>query len=468
MPPKAIFNGHTFAISGRLSQPQREYEDLINKHGGDVAASVTKAVSFLVSSDLDVKARPEKVVIARGRGVPIVSEDFLASCVAADKLLPPGSFLVRSRKRTAPGSAAASASVEAPAEPRKRPRIAVSSTSSVLVIPRLGLEGAPAVLHEECSKGFMKASLTWDVELVLSDPTKGRDRFYCMQLLVDSTRSKFWAAQHYGRTGLEGRVHVDGPFGDVETAKRIFRAKYRRKSGNIWGHLGSTFVEVPGKYAVVTRSDASAVRGRWQYYMHNSVDGKVVGWHSYEEPAASNMEKYFHQFQDNAALRLRFVTTDYFIYEIDFVNMIQTNMKSGTRRVLRRVLPGETPTEAPPSSIPEAVAPGCGPHDTAASSGDEDDAGSGHGDDDDSSVTDLEREAPASPALVEECSCPSAPISGDAARAEPVAATTMPPRGGYATASAETLPAEIPAIPARDERNSSTETLHMETLPWGT
>merc|ERR1719254_435430 len=100
----------------------------------------------------------------------------------------------------------------------------------------------------------MNACLTWDVELVLSDLGKGKDKFYCMQLLASTApceKYEFWSVQHWGRTGCEGRVHVDGPFTDVTIAKKVFRQKFRSKTGNVWGNVGGTFVDVPGKHKIL-------------------------------------------------------------------------------------------------------------------------------------------------------------------------------------------------------------------------
>jgi len=87
------------------------------------------------------------------------------------------------------------------------------------------------------------------------------------------------------------------------------------------------------------------------------VNGKEIGWYSYEGDAADNMEKYWRQFGTNDGLAVRFISTDYFKYEINYDTMIQTNTKSGTRRVIRRVAPGEEASAEAPTEIPEPVKP---------------------------------------------------------------------------------------------------------------
>mmetsp|Transcript_27341 Transcript_27341/g.63750 ORF Transcript_27341/g.63750 Transcript_27341/m.63750 type:complete len:476 (-) Transcript_27341:7-1434(-) len=388
MPPK-IFKGQVFALSGRLSQPQKEYEELIKKNGGEVAPSLTTAVTILVSTADDVKACSQKVATANGRGVPIVQEGFVGACIAAKKILPMSHFEIKGagKKRKAKAKAGAAASsaggakapeadaTEEPAPKRaKKAESVITTSDSAPVIVKSGLADKAAVVKEEVKKGFIQASLCWDVELVLNDPATGKDRYYNMQLLsgtVDDTAGMFWTVQHYGRTGLDGRVHVDGPHMAIDTAKMAFRKKYRSKTGNVWGQLGGTFVEHPGKYKLLAkaeevaakadagaeRSEAASKVGKWQYYLHNALDGKEIGWHDYAEEAGANMEKFWKVCETNEGLAVRFVQTKYYKYEVNFTEMIQTNIKTGTRRVIRRVAEGERASDDPPEKVPDPVPP---------------------------------------------------------------------------------------------------------------
>jgi hypothetical protein len=144
---------------------------------------------------------------------------------------------------------------------------------------------------------------------------------------------------------------------EIDAAKKIFRRRFRAKTGNIWGNVGGTFAEVPGKHKVLQKSSESAAMGRWQYYLHNNIDGKTIGWYDYEDGPAQVMEKIYQSNERNGGLDVRHITTGYFTYEVDFRKMTQTNTKSGTRRAIRRVPPGETPTPTPPSVIPTAAKP---------------------------------------------------------------------------------------------------------------
>ena len=283
MPPKKFFTDQTFAFSGRLTQPKKEYEELVQKYGGEVANAVNHAVTFLVSTEDDVKARTKKVAIAKGRKVSIVSEDFVLECIKLKRLLEPGPFSLL-RKRT---------SVAEVAPVAKRAKAApVTTPTTVSVNAKSGLKGKAAVVQEEVSKGFIKASLTWDVELVLNDPAKLKDKFFNLQLLANEKGTEFWVVRHYGYTGMEGRAIVDGPFPNVATAKSKFRKFYRSKTGNVWIQLGESIVEEVGKYKLLIKGAEPEAPGLWQYHLHNTVDGKKIAWYDYEGLAAENMDKY--------------------------------------------------------------------------------------------------------------------------------------------------------------------------------
>ncbi|CAK0799263.1 unnamed protein product [Prorocentrum cordatum] len=268
MPPKAVFKGQTFALSGKLALPRKEYEETIRKHGGDVAASVTTAVTFLISTEDDVKAVSQKVATALGRKLPVVQEGFVGACVTAKRLLEPGKFAIKAP--VAKKRAASKGGDGVP--PAKAARAAKAVAEVVLgatpVMARSGLEDKAAVVEEKFEKGFVKGSLLWDVELVLNDVAAGKDKFYNMQLLAATAGDQFWTVQNWGKTGMAGRVHTDGPFADLVSAKRNFRRKYRAKTGNVFGELGASFLEKDGKYKVLAKDEKKScdAPGVWQYY----------------------------------------------------------------------------------------------------------------------------------------------------------------------------------------------------------
>ena len=61
----------------------------------------------------------------------------------------------------------------------------------------------------------------------------------------------------------------------------------------------------PKKYAMLELATADGPCGRWQYYLHNSVDGKKIGWHDYAKTAMPEMEDLWTTFQANQWLGQR-------------------------------------------------------------------------------------------------------------------------------------------------------------------
>lgn len=360
MAPKAIFKGETFALSGKLSQSHQDYSDLIKKYGGDVVASLTASVTCLVTNQADLRSGSAKVMAAKAKGIPMVNEGYVSACVLAKSLLDVSKFIVRTgptkRKAAAVSSACA---------PAKKPKpVVFTICAGASVIAKSGLADKAYVVEQDICKGYIKAKLVWDVELALTDAATGKDRFYNLQLLTSKVgTAQYWAVQHWGSTGKEGRVKVEGPFADEADARLIFTRKYRQKTGRPFGSLGDSFVEHPGKYRHLVKStEASSPSrpGKWQYYLHNSVDGKEIAWYYYDDSMNANMEKYWRCSQTNDGMSVRVLRSDYFTYEVDYKAMLQTNLKSGTRRVIRRLAPGEASSDDAPAVIPTKVDPAPG------------------------------------------------------------------------------------------------------------
>jgi hypothetical protein len=78
-----VFAGLTFAVSGKLNRSQSEVKTLLAANGGMLAASVTKAVTHVLSIGIG----SSKTQKAAATGVPVVSEEWLDDCIAAGKIL---------------------------------------------------------------------------------------------------------------------------------------------------------------------------------------------------------------------------------------------------------------------------------------------------------------------------------------------------------------------------------------------
>ena len=63
----------TFCITGALSRPRKEYENMLADLGHKLASSVTKTTDYLVNNDID--STSSKNVKAKQLNIPIINED---------------------------------------------------------------------------------------------------------------------------------------------------------------------------------------------------------------------------------------------------------------------------------------------------------------------------------------------------------------------------------------------------------
>jgi DNA ligase (NAD+) len=68
--PKRIFDGMTFVITGALSRPREEFEELIERNGGRAAGSVSKKTSYVLAGE----DAGSKLAKAKELGVNVISE----------------------------------------------------------------------------------------------------------------------------------------------------------------------------------------------------------------------------------------------------------------------------------------------------------------------------------------------------------------------------------------------------------
>ncbi|MDD7736275.1 MAG: NAD-dependent DNA ligase LigA [Bacilli bacterium] len=78
----SLVKGFSFCITGTLSLPRKEYENLIEKNGGKNVSSVTSKTSYLVTNDTTSGSSKNKK--AQELGVKIISEDELRKMLDID------------------------------------------------------------------------------------------------------------------------------------------------------------------------------------------------------------------------------------------------------------------------------------------------------------------------------------------------------------------------------------------------
>jgi predicted DNA-binding WGR domain protein len=79
-------SGIAFAISGTLSVSRNEFRDLIVSNGGEFLSSVTKKVTYLITTEEELSNETIKVQSARKLNLPLVGEDFVLESIEAGKL----------------------------------------------------------------------------------------------------------------------------------------------------------------------------------------------------------------------------------------------------------------------------------------------------------------------------------------------------------------------------------------------
>jgi DNA ligase (NAD+) len=76
-----VLSGKTFCFTGSLPRPRKEYEALVEKHGGRVLSAVTKDLNYLVMSDPN--SGSTKAEKARKYGTQCIDADGFMALVDA-------------------------------------------------------------------------------------------------------------------------------------------------------------------------------------------------------------------------------------------------------------------------------------------------------------------------------------------------------------------------------------------------
>jgi DNA ligase (NAD+) len=78
-----VLSGMIFVITGALSRPRKEVEDLIKDAGGRMGSSVSKTTSVLVTNETD--STSSKMIKAKSLGVEVWSEEKLVQLITKSK-----------------------------------------------------------------------------------------------------------------------------------------------------------------------------------------------------------------------------------------------------------------------------------------------------------------------------------------------------------------------------------------------
>jgi len=181
-----------------------------------------------------------------------------------------------------------------------------------------------------------------DARLVMIDPATNTDKYYVLQGLQDDEGC--YSYLRWGRTGTDGQADIKGPM-DKDEVEKILFAKLKEKTGKDWGTIEPGDRALPGKYWLQTAFNPSE-KAKWQYYVHDNIDGKRNDWYDYDASASEEVEELFAQHKANECEKrtaTRVVTSGGlgFSYLVDLEAMTQTNTKTRKTRKIRRVTGAE-------------------------------------------------------------------------------------------------------------------------------
>eukprot|EP00980_Cylindrotheca_fusiformis_P026001 scaffold15140_cov164-Cylindrotheca_fusiformis.AAC.3 len=203
-----------------------------------------------------------------------------------------------------------------------------------VVDPAAGVDGSIALVDEAAA----------DAMLVLVDPAKSMDKYFVLQA-IEKTDGSFVVYSRWGRTGSRGQALIQD-FADEQDAVKAFCDKFKQKTGVDWTKRDEEDV-VGGKYRYIQQDfyqkQSEFGNAKWQYWVDDGVDGKQDGWYDYDESASMEVERLFHEHQQNPNLNDRLVDSGSWTYQVDLVNLVQTNTThpSHTSRRIRRVATDE-------------------------------------------------------------------------------------------------------------------------------
>lgn len=177
-----------------------------------------------------------------------------------------------------------------------------------------------------------------DARLVMIDLESNTDKYYVLQGLEDD--GGCYAYRRWGRTGTDGEAKIEGPM-EREEVEKILHKIFKEKTGKEWGSIEVGDRALPGKYWL-QQDFTPSEKAKWQYYVHDNIDGKKNDWYDYDEMASEEVEELFAQHKANdheKRTKTRVVASGHlgFSYLVDLEAMTQANTKTRKTRKIRRV-----------------------------------------------------------------------------------------------------------------------------------
>ncbi|KAI0876822.1 poly polymerase catalytic domain-containing protein [Hypoxylon argillaceum] len=276
------FTGFAIAISGSIpSRTQASIEtDFITPLGGTLAKSVSASTTHLVTTEADYHKPSAKVKSAQGKGIPILTFQWLEDCLDQNTLLNADTYsFVSQAQGTMNDSTKANGTRKRPAsqaaqndgdddvdgnrspqpkkkgkadedEPKERePIIAEGQVAKSLDVKIPVDEGAQRELVNY-EVYIDDGGIIYDASLNQTNAGRNNNKFYRIQLLRTVTGDyRTWT--RWGRVGEYGQSKTVGN-GSLQDALKQFNDKFKSKSGLSWDNRGNE--PKSGKYAFIEKS----------------------------------------------------------------------------------------------------------------------------------------------------------------------------------------------------------------------
>jgi poly [ADP-ribose] polymerase 2/3/4 len=264
--------GKTVVFSGKLSQTRANMQRIGREAGANVTGSVSGNTDILVAGS----GSGDKMIEAEAFGTTVWTEDEFNDAIGAggdessdDEPAP---------KKAAPKRAAAKRAAPKKAAPKraavKRKAEVVSSDDDSDEDPEVQQQLKKAKLDQGAKKSGGKSvpvdeHHAWASNSSAQVYTDDEGIWACMlnQTNIAANNNKFYVIQlvelggqyatftRWGRVGERGQ-NGNKVFGDVDSAKKLFKSKFRAKSGNAW-EARDNFVVKSGKYTLLEMSYSS-------------------------------------------------------------------------------------------------------------------------------------------------------------------------------------------------------------------
>ncbi|KAJ3332829.1 Poly [ADP-ribose] polymerase 2 [Blyttiomyces sp. JEL0837] len=277
-----IFDGLVFTLSNTVSA---DLAKTITNAGGSVAATLTKQVTHMIATDVDVTAKKPLAKLKNAfdrNDVKVVSEKFVNESVIKNTKLDETPYLLQ----LAPDASSSSAhgnvndqgkgaangakrkrgkakeeveeeeeeeEEEAPA-PKKGSVAAPEPVAKTVKVIKKGAAAVDALVPANIATAvhvYEQDGEVFDALLNQTDIKNNNNKFYIIQLLKYDSRNEYMVWTRWGRVGVDGQNAIQS-FSNVDQAIKNFESKFKDKTKNNWADRAN-FVKVSGKYQLLER-----------------------------------------------------------------------------------------------------------------------------------------------------------------------------------------------------------------------